>query len=346
MQQNIDSCTCHNHTGLSEKSYAGWFSIAVFIIALGFVFFLRNRPFFATMGITFVSIVLEALPFMLLGTLIGGFIEVFVSRDQITGFFPQRRWYTTLIAAGLGVVFPVCECAIVPIIWRLVKKGIPLGAAIAFLLGGPIANPIVFASTAVAYGYDWKIALGRIGLGYIIAVGIGFLVDLMFTKKKAIHNRVLEEQEPDDTQCGRGQDAQTSLWQKSAQAVRHAADDFIQIGGYLVFGAFAAGLIQVAVSRQDIVSLVGFPPISVLMMMGLAIILNLCSETDAFIAASFRFTAIPISAQMAFMILGPMLDIKLVIMYTMLFKKRFIAVLAALILTVIFTAAMILELVP
>jgi len=343
MQREIYSNSNHHATGVSEKNHSYWLPAIFFIFAAGFLLFFRTRPFFATLGITFVSIVLEALPFMLLGTLIGGFIEVFVSRDQIIGFLPGRQRHTIFIAAGLGLIFPVCECAIVPVVRRLVGKGIPLGAAVAFLLGGPIVNPIVFASTAVAYGYEWKMAAGRMMLGYGIAVGIGLLADLMFSKKQAIHSRVIAVQAADKRRAVQRPDTQISLWRKSGRAVRHASDDFIQIGGFLVIGAFAAGLIQVAVSRQDFVSLMGTPAVSILMMMGLAMVLNLCSETDAFIAASFRFTAIPISAQMAFMVLGPMLDIKLLLMYISLFKKRVIIVLAGLILTAVFAAAWILE---
>ena len=119
---------------------------AIFLLlAFSLVLFFRDRPQFHTLGIIFVSIVLEAFPFMLLGTLIGGFIEVFVSQETITRFLPERRWWSVFIAAGLGVIFPVCECAIVPVIRRLLKKGVPLSAAIAFLLGGPIVNPLVAA---------------------------------------------------------------------------------------------------------------------------------------------------------------------------------------------------------
>jgi uncharacterized membrane protein YraQ (UPF0718 family) len=325
---------------LSENKYAHWLLIVFFASACGIALFLRNSPFFATLGITFVSIVLEALPFMLVGTLIGGFIEVFVSRDQIAAFLPGRRRHTIFLAACLGLIFPVCECAIVPVIRRLIKKGIPLGAAVAFLLAGPIVNPIVFASTAVAYGYDWRIAVARIALGYGIAAAIGFFVDLIFSKQQAVHDPVPEAEASDG--CP-NHSRQPTIWQKSGHAVRHAADDFVQIGGYLVLGALAAGIIQVLVSRQALVSMMGVPSISVLMMMALAMILSLCSETDAFIAASFRFTAISISAQMAFMLLGPMLDIKLLLMYLHLFKKRFIVVLAGLIVVSVFSAALILE---
>jgi hypothetical protein len=93
--------------------------------------------------IVFVSIVLEAIPFMMLGSVVGGLIEVFVNRERLATMLSHNSWSTVFIAAGAGIVFPVCECAIVPVVRRLIGKGLPLGAAVAYLLGGPIVNPIV-----------------------------------------------------------------------------------------------------------------------------------------------------------------------------------------------------------
>ncbi len=122
---------------------------------------------------------------MLLGTLIGGLIEVFIPQETITRFLPERRWWAVFIAAALGVIFPVCECAIVPVIRRLIKKGVPLSAAIAFLLGGPIVNPLVAASTAVAYFADWSIVIHRMVLGYFIAVAVGLLMNAVFFQNQS-----------------------------------------------------------------------------------------------------------------------------------------------------------------
>ncbi|WP_319406443.1 permease [uncultured Desulfosarcina sp.] len=133
--------------------------LAFLAALLCLVFFFRRTPWFDTLSITFVSIFLEALPFMLLGALIGGFIEVFVSKTLITRIIPAGILPAILLAAGLGLVFPVCECAIVPVVRRLFSKGLPLGAGIAFLLGGPIVNPLVALSTAVAYGNDLAMAV-------------------------------------------------------------------------------------------------------------------------------------------------------------------------------------------
>lgn len=106
-----------------------------------------DNPGVQAFALVFVSIVLEALPFMLIGSCVGGLIEVFVNRDKLTALLPRSPWAVTCMAAALGLVFPVCECAVVPVVRRLARKGLPLSAAVAYLLGGPIVNPIVGAST-------------------------------------------------------------------------------------------------------------------------------------------------------------------------------------------------------
>ena len=298
----------------------------------------RHTPEFATLSITFVSIFLEALPFMLIGAMVGGFIEVFVSKTMITRIVPARPLPAVLLAAGLGLVFPVCECAIVPVVRRLFKKGLPLGAGIAFLLGGPIVNPLVALSTAVAYGNDLSIAGCRLAAGYLIAVAMGLLIDRLFSPRTALLAGPIES--PAETGGGSiGPEVSPQTRVKMLQALRHGASDFIDIGRFLVVGAFVAGGLQALVARGDLAALYGSLPLSVLAMMTLALVLSLCSEADAFVAASFR-TTLPLSAQMAFMVLGPMLDLKLVAMYFRVFKKRLILVLSLSTFIIVFLSTM------
>ena len=312
------------------------------VAAVALVVLFRDRAQFQTLAIIFVSIVLEALPFMLIGTLVGGFIEVFIPQQAITRFLPERRYRAVFIGAALGVVFPVCECAIVPVVRSLLKKGIPLSAAVAFLLGGPIVNPLVAASTAVAYFFDWSIVLHRMIFGYFIAVTVGILMDLVFSKRKAILDEVFSGTDAlDDAACC-DQQRPASQGDRIIAAVSHAADDFIAIGRFLVIGAFFASLLQTMVPRQAFAAVTDTPALSILIMMLMAVGLNLCSEADAFVAASFRSTPVPLSAQLAFMILGPMLDIKLILMYLNIFRIHAIVTLAALVFSVVFFSMVIL----
>ena len=277
---------------------------------------------------------------MLLGSLVGGIIEVFVSRDIFTRFVDKRgRFVAIILGASIGLLLPVCECAIVPIIRRLLKKGAPLGSAIAYLLAGPIFNPIVATSTLVAYNYQEGIVLLRLILGLTIAITVASIMEFAFKKSEAL----IPEIENSNYHCCHHHHFQ-SFRDKIIAVLHHSAGDFFDIARFLIIGAFITGIIQVVVVRQEFIYLMNSPLLAIILMMLLALLLNLCSESDAFIAASFQGSFIPLSAQMGFMILGPMLDIKLLLMYLKVFKKSFIAALSITVFGLVFSATLIMEL--
>jgi uncharacterized membrane protein YraQ (UPF0718 family) len=363
-----------NHHGKARQAAAKTpgidFLPAIFLVVA--LFFLPRGSETGTLNslsIVFVSIVLEAIPFMLAGSLIGGLIEAFVSRERMALLLPQKRWLTVCLAAAAGILFPVCECAVVPVVRRLIGKGLPLSAAIGYLLGGPIVNPIVAASTVLAYAFDWPIAILRIALGYTIAVTIGLLMGRFFSHASALKEiRSLSDRqasgsgfqhfsENDHSEggglkpidavamtpnsksaacaCGCSEEAVSAGWvDKVGSAFQHALEDFLAVGHYLVIGAFIAALAQTYFQRSSFLSLADIPALSVGLMMIMAILLNLCSEADAFIAASFQ-GIMPLSAQMAFMLTGPMFDLKLLLMYQGMFQRKAIIFLAAMILIVV-----------
>lgn len=289
--------------------------------------------FVGVLSINFTSVVLEALPFMLLGTLLGGLIEVFVPVTTLDRIFGQHPIRGILLAGGLGIFFPTCECAIVPIVRRLILKGVPVPTAICFMLSGPIVNPIVAWSTVVAYNYSWNMVLLRLGCGYLAAVIVAlilfrFLDSKSFLVKNLAKSRVHA--------CGCDHDiASLSLPARLFHAVGHAREDFLAVGKYLIIGAFLAALVRTFVPVSSFEGFAATPLVAILSTMVLAIAMNLCSEADAFIAASFRWL-LPASAQLAFLVLGPMLDLKLMMMYLSVFRKRAIAYLFVTIFLVVF----------
>ena len=298
--------------------------------------FWGDRSAVRTFALVFGSIVLEALPFMLVGSLIGGLIEVFVSRERLTRHLPRGPLALTCAAALLGLVLPVCECAVVPVVRRLTRKGLPLSAAVAYLLGGPIVNPIVGASTFLAYAGDWRIVALRLGAGYAIAVGVGWLMGRLFARRPALlHAESKEHAHAAGCCCGHdhghahGHGGRFSA--RLGAALRHASDDFTAVAHYLILGAAIAAFAQTVVERRAVLELAAIPFLPAAAMMALAILLNLCSEADAFIGASFR-GLVPVHAQMAFLLTGPMFDLKLLLMYRTLFTRRAIAALSVLIL--------------
>jgi hypothetical protein len=278
------------------------------------------------LSISFLAIVLEALPFLLIGTLVGGIIEAFVPQSILKRILERRGSSSLLIAAGLGFVFPVCECAIIPVARRLLGKGVPVPAAVTFMLAVPIVNPLVAVSTAMAYRFDWTFVAVRLVCGYLIAVGVGVLVQYIWDRAERM---VLDTWETAEHQCyglhHHPHSEPGGVWTKLVAATRHGCDDFFLVAKYLIIGAFIAALARSCISLDTFIRFNEFPWSAILVMMLLAMALNLCSEADAFIAASFK-GAMPPSAQMAFMVLGPMLDLKLILMYLTVFRTRAIVV--------------------
>ena len=307
-----------------------------------------DRTAVRSFALVFGSIVLEALPFMLVGSLIGGLIEVFVSRERLTRHLPRGPLALTCAAALLGLALPVCECAVVPVVRRLTRKGLPLSAAVAYLLGGPIVNPIVGASTFLAYAGDWQIVALRLGAGYAIAVGVGWLMGRLFARRPALLIDPADHAHAAGCGCGHAHGHAHApgggrLSARLGAALRHASDDFSAVAHYLVLGAAIAAFAQTVVERRAVLEIAATPFLPAAAMMALAILLNLCSEADAFIGASFR-GLVPVHAQMAFLLTGPMFDLKLLLMYRTLFTRRAIAALSVLILLAVSLAVSAIEL--
>ncbi|MBI4964545.1 MAG: permease [Desulfomonile tiedjei] len=306
-------------------------AILTFALAMLVVGMVTREPEIGDLAINFVAIILEAMPFMMVGALIGGLIEVFVPEEFVRRTLAGRATSTVFVAAGLGVVFPICECAIVPIVRRLINKGVPLPAAIGFLLAAPIVNPVVAASTWLAYRGNWGMVTTRVVCGYIIAVSVALVLNALFRGQSVALNTAEGPCEDGCCHCVEPfhEGSRSSFLSKILGAVTHARDDFFSIGKYLIIGAFVAALARATIDVVAFRELFASPLLSILAMMGLAVALNLCSETDAFIAAGFR-GIFPETAQMAFMVLGPMLDLKLMLANLTMFRSRFVLALSLL----------------
>jgi uncharacterized membrane protein YraQ (UPF0718 family) len=261
----------------------------------------------------FISILIEAIPLVLIGVFIAGFIQMFVTEEMITKMIPKNRFLSVIYAALLGAIFPACECGIVPIVRRLMLKGVPVHAAIAFMLTGPIINPIVLFSTYVAFGNQWDIVIYRGGLAFIVAILIGIILSYQFK------DNPLKESAP----TGHVHDHGTTLKAKIAGMLKHATDEFFSVSKYLIVGAFMAAAMQTYVKTSTLLAIGQNEYSSSLVMMGLAFVLSLCSEADAFIASSFR-SSFSLHSLVAFLVFGPMIDIKNTLMMFGTFKKRFV----------------------
>jgi uncharacterized protein len=273
----------------------------------------------------FLSILIEALPFVIISLFLSGIIQIFVTEEMISKIIPKNRYLAVVLAAFLGVFFLTCECGIVLIVNRLIKKGVPPFAGIAFMLTAPILNPVVLFATYVAFGNSWTMVWNRAWLAFAVAVLVGWLLPLFYKGNplKHIELNVIEPHTHEQT------------WkQKWFSSFAHAAEEFFQMGKYLIFGALIAAAVQVWMPTSLLLSLGQGKVASSLIMMGMAYLLSLCSEADAFIAVSFANNFLA-SSLVAFMVFGPMFDIKQTTMMFSTFKSRFVFVLFALVVVLI-----------
>lgn len=278
-------------------------------------------PALETFVLILTSIVIEALPFVLLGALVSAVIEVYVPERVLTRIaaMPVRR-QLPLAALG-GFAFPVCECGSVPVARRLIARGVHPAAGLAFMLASPILNPVVLASTVVAYagrGLAWQMTLGRAGLGLILAIAAGWALGTDDAK-------TLLRPRPDDQPMVL---TDQPMVQKEASSrrtafVNHLAADFFFMGRFVVIGAALAAAMQTVIPQSVVAGIARTPIIGSLALMAIAFVLSLCSEADAFVAVSF--TQFPLGSQLAFLVFGPVVDAKLAFLYGATFRRRFVA---------------------
>ena len=276
----------------------------------------------------FISMVMEAIPFVLVGVLISGLIQTFVKERWIARIMPRNRYLATIFGCGIGLFFPSCECGIVPITRKLINKGMPLHAGIAFMLTGPIINPIVLFSTYIAFGNDWQMVGIRAGLSITVAFSVSIILSFLF---KELPFRIQDGQTAAAIEHGSEQlAAPLPLTKMVYEVVVHAIDEFFSVGKYLVLGAFIAACMQTFVPTSYLLHLGSNPVTSSLVMIALAFIISLCSEADAFIAASFRST-FTVGSLSAFLVFGPMIDIKNTLMLLGTYRGKFVFILIALV---------------
>jgi uncharacterized membrane protein YraQ (UPF0718 family) len=287
-----------------------------------------NTPWFSfsvqDFSYAFISVLLEGVPFILLGTLLSGLIDQFLPSRLMTRFLPRNAFAAVCLGGVMGMVFPMCECGIVPVIRRLIAKGLPVSSAVAYMLAAPIVNPITALSTYAAFrgqGAAEFTAL-RLGLGFFVAVLAGLAV-LNLPIGAVLKKTILESV----TLSGPSGDGKIPpLGRRLVAAMESGVRDFLDVMVYFILGVGVASLFSTAVNQELFLPLSLDDRLAIPAMMTLAGILSLCSSSDAFIAATF--VAFPAVAKLAFLVFGPMMDLKLAFIYSAVFTRRFVAALA------------------
>lgn len=298
-------------------------------------------------ALAFLGILFEGAPFILLGTLASGFIEVYLPKGVMDRFLPKNPVAAVFMAGLLGAILPVCECAVVPVIRRLVKKGLPVSCALTYMLAAPIVNPITALSTWKAFEgpHAWMMVMSRLILGYVVAVGVGLVVSRCklssILKAGVIPAEDQEEKAADCCEAGKCCQQEPSLREdRVVAAFRGALKDFVDVGVYFTIGVALTALFNTGIAPgvEWLDGLAKSQTLSPVALMALAFILSLCSTSDAFIAASLdKFSW---GAKLAFLTFGPMLDLKLLFLYQTVLRKWFIALMAIGLLLSIWIASM------
>jgi uncharacterized membrane protein YraQ (UPF0718 family) len=281
---------------------------------------------FATFVTIFMGIFVEAVPFLVAGSIVSGLIEVYVGREALERFVPRNPIAAAFVGSLLGFTFPVCECGVVPVTRRLYQKGLPASVGIAFLLSAPVVNPVVILSTYTAFGWG-PVLFGRL----LFSILIAFIVGLIFSLAKP-QELLLE------TGDSRLETSPSSLAPRSSllatlpsppapriwQALAIGGDDFLDMGRYLIVGSILAALMQTVIPQTTLLAFGSGPVISIIVLMILAYVLSICSTVDAFLALSFvnTFTT---GSILGFLVFGPMVDIKSSLMFLGVFRRRIVA---------------------
>lgn len=267
----------------------------------------------------FLSIFLEGLPFIFLGTLVSGLLGTYLPRGAFEKFLPKNKTLAVLVSGLLGAIFPVCECAVVPVIRRLVKNGLPASCALAYMLAAPIFNPVTYLSTYKAFNDTHPIPISRMTMGYLIAVFVALIVARIAHDKflkPSMLEEVHEHKHPRNLKT----------------AMNNSLRDLMDVGLYFTIGVVLTALLKTTVIDPTSDFWKGLAENSLLgagAMMFLAFVLSLCSTSDAFIAANF--STFKLGPKLAFMVFGPMVDAKLIFLYSTVFRWKFIVFLCAII---------------
>jgi len=264
-----------------------------------------DQPAVANWATVFVAIAVQAMPFLVLGVVVSGAVAAFVPVGLLPRLLPRQPALAVPVAAAAGAVLPGCECGSVPIAGRLVARGAPPAAALAFLLSAPAINPVVLVATAVAFPGRPAVVVARLLASLLASVAAGLL--WAFTGRDELLDQV------------RGRPVATGS--PLAVFAATAEHDFLHAGGFLVFGAMAAATLQTAVPRSVLDGVAGAGPFAGLALGVLAVVLAICSEADAFVAASLR--QFSLRARLVFLVVGPMVDVKLIALQMGTFGRRF-----------------------
>lgn len=332
----------NNKNIFTFKTYIFIFLIIFFFTALSafsLLDFSISSQYMTTLNkfyTVFISILIEGIPFILIGSFVSALIQIYVSKEFIIKVFPHNIFLSCIIAAFAGIVFPICDCGTIPVVKGFIRKKVPTAACITFLLSAPIVNPIAIISTMYAFQDMKSVVIYRIFSGIIIAILIGLIMHF-FTRDNP--NILKTNTDPLSCECSICSDSYEDS-KASIDTLRniffHTSDEFFNIGKFMIMGAFISSIFQTIVSFDRNLYFPNDNRTSLLIMILLAFLLSVCSTSDAFIAKGF-LKLFSLNSVMGFLVVGPMLDIKNTFMLFGNFKNTFVLKLIFCIVIISFT---------
>ncbi|WP_144549169.1 permease [Peribacillus simplex] len=292
---------------------------------------LSGYPMLHSVFVVFLGLFLESIPFLFLGAIASSFIQLFISEEIIQRMIPKRPLTAIFAAIGAALIIPVCECAIIPVVRKLIQKGVPVHAGVVLLVTAPILNVIVFGSTYYAFQNNPAILYGRIILCVLTAIIAGLFIHIFSTKD------VVKE---DKMELVHGDEHDIQSSNKWTSFMEHTSQEFFMVGRYFIIGALFASVFQVFMDRSVMADIGQAPIKGTALMMGIAFVLSLCSSADAFVAASFSHSFLP-GSLLGFLVFGPMLDLKNVLIMMSCFKRSFVVTYVLLVFAVVFSLCLI-----
>lgn len=288
--------------------------------------------------IIFLGLVVEAIPFILLGVVLSSVLSLFITEEHILRFLPKNRFLALFYASFTGFLLPVCECGNIPLARKFTIKGVPPYLAITFLLAAPVLNPIVLFSTWAAFRDAPEVIVWRMVFAFVVAYLVGLIFSSVRSKEEIVTDKVVELCKHDHHAGHHGH--KHSKWTEFLDTMR---SEFTDMMALMVIGALLAAATQTLVPRDWIVSLGTGPVISIIVMLVLAFVVSICSNVDAFFALAYAplFTT---GSIVAFLVFGPMIDIKTLLMMSSTFKAKAMVIMTVLVLQLVFILTLILNL--
>lgn len=314
----------------SSPNILKFFGITLIVIliaaAISYQSLSNGRELSSTINIftiRFLGIFVEAVPFLLLGSITSGLIEMFIKTDDILRWLPKNKLGAAIGGTFLGIIFPVCECGVVPVTRRLFTKGLPMSMGIAFLLAAPFMNPIVFASTYIAFGFG-PVFIGRFVITAVVAISVAVIIGSFAEPEEVLKPQSLSTLDSIQPNLSR-----VPFRSKFLRAMYIAGDEFFEMGRFLIVGCALAAAMQTLVPQESLLALGTGPILSVVFLQILAFILSVCSTVDSFLALAFvnTFTT---GSIISFLSFGPMVDIKSTLMFSGVFRRKIVLYLIAL----------------